>query len=280
MRKYTFIALMLACLPMLCMGQSTLSLSITGYDARCNGSLGGSAKVTPSGGVAPYSYSWAPAAGVTDSVSGLAAGIYSVTVTDSLGHTASGSVTISQPAPLVVSIDSIVVFPCFRTTVAVCGCNNTLWAIVSGGTAPYSYLWSPGGDTGDTLLHACYQEFTVNVTDNNNCVTTDSINVVIPTFFVPVIAAAGVAQVSNTNGINTYPNPAGNQLNISIGQSAAAVSNLAVYDMMGTKVAELQPGSNERLITIDVSRLANGNYLLKVISNDQSQQTIPFSISR
>jgi len=283
-KKYTLIALAFICLPLLSIAQSALTVSITGHDAKCNGSTNGSAKVAVTGGVTPYSYVWMPAAGTTDSASGLIAGTYSVTVTDSDGNTASGAITIHQPAALTVSIDSIVVPPCFRTTSGVCGCANTLWAVVSGGTPPYSYLWSPGSSsagssvTSDTLMYACYLEFTVIVSDSNNCVSSDSLNVEIPNSG-PIINASAVGQLRNTSGINTYPNPANNQLNISIDPWGAGIKSIAVYDMLGGKVFEQQLNSNERLIAIDVSGFANGDYLLRIISDD-SQKTGYFSISR
>jgi hypothetical protein len=287
MRKYIFIvpiAIVSACLPLLSMGQSVFSISIAGYDAKCNGSLNGSAKVTPAGGVAPYSYMWALAADTTDSIGGLAAGMYPVTVTDSAGDTISGSITITQPASLTVIIDSDVVPPCFRVTGGVCGCENTLWAVVTGGTPPYSYLWSPGSSstgstsTDDTLMYACYLEFTVSVTDSNNCMATDSLNVVVP-YTDPVVSTTGIGQVSSSNGINTYPNPASDRLNISMGTSAAGINNLAVYDMLGAEVFEQKLSGNERLITIDVSGFAEGDYLLKA-TGSQLQKSIHFSVLR
>ena len=105
MKKYTIVFLLLICLPLISAGQSSLTLNITGYDAHCNGSINGSARVLASGGVAPYSYSWTPVPGTSDSISDLAAGIYSVTVTDNTGLIATGSVTISQPPALTVWID-------------------------------------------------------------------------------------------------------------------------------------------------------------------------------
>ena len=284
MRKYISITLVLLCSPMFSMGQDTLSLSITGRDAKCNGSTNGSAKAKPSGGVAPYSYIWAPAIGTSDSVGGLAAGIYSVTVRDSIGDSVSGSITIHQPAPLTVWIDSIVVYPCLRTTDGgVCGCANTLWAVVSGGTPPYSYLWTPGSSsstasvTSDTLGNACYLEFTVQVTDSNHCITYDSLNVVSPV--IHAAAAMGVGQISNTNGISVYPNPANNLLNIGIGPSVTDARSVEVYNVIGEKIFERKLGGSEPLITIDASGFANGNYLLRLL-RDGSQLTTHFSISR
>ena len=271
-KKY-FITLLM-CLPFLGMAQGTISLSITGYDARCNGSTTGIAVAHVLGGLRPYSYVWTPAVGAGDSVGGLAAGIYTLAVTDSAGHTVAGTVTINQPPALSVYIDSIIVMPCFRRMGGgVCGCNNTLWAVVSGGTPPYSYLWSPGGITTDTFKHACYIEYAVAVTDTNSCISEDSIFVAIPP------NTAGVAQHNVSYGWELTPNPASNQLTVNIAQSIDDVRRVAVYDVAGNKVAERNIVGVQQVLTLDVSKLPNGTYFAEVIG-DSFQDTVPFSVLR
>ncbi|SHF14729.1 SprB repeat-containing protein, partial [Chryseobacterium takakiae] len=79
------------------------SISTTGSktDVSCNGGSNGVATVVPSGGVAPYTYSWAPAGGTAATATGLAAGTYTVTVTDNLGCQTTRTFTINQPASAV-----------------------------------------------------------------------------------------------------------------------------------------------------------------------------------
>jgi hypothetical protein len=82
-----------------------LSASITTpTNVSCNGGSNGAATVTPAGGTSAYSYAWSttPAqTGVT--ATGLIAGTYTVTVTDSKGCTATTSVTITQPGVLSIA---------------------------------------------------------------------------------------------------------------------------------------------------------------------------------
>ncbi len=83
----------------LCFFSCSLSLSITGNDASCNSSCDGSATVSVTvGGTAPYSYQWNDPGNQTDSMAtGLCAGTYTITVTDSAGCTAVDSVIINEP---------------------------------------------------------------------------------------------------------------------------------------------------------------------------------------
>ncbi|MFZ9661260.1 MAG: T9SS type A sorting domain-containing protein, partial [Chitinophagaceae bacterium] len=140
----------------------TVTSSFTKTDVQCNGSLTGNATVNPSGGTAPYRYAWSNGA-TTQSITGLAAGTYDVTITDDDGAGCSifASVTISQPTAINISASVI--------GEAVSGANNgSIDISVTGGTSPYSYAWSNGQITQDiTALSS--GDYTVTVTDNNSC---------------------------------------------------------------------------------------------------------------
>ena len=119
-----------------------LAVSITASsDVSCNGGNDGSATAAGSGGNPPYSYNWSNGA-TTATASGLAAGNYTVTVTDALSATASTSVTISEPSALSASASASDV-SCNGDT------DGSVDLTVGGGTAPYSYSWSNGASTED-----------------------------------------------------------------------------------------------------------------------------------
>jgi surface protein len=67
----------------------------------CYGSSDGSATVSISGGTAPYTYSWSPNGGTAPTAAGLAAGTYTVTVTDANGSVITKVFTITQPQEVV-----------------------------------------------------------------------------------------------------------------------------------------------------------------------------------
>src|SRR5439155_8377688 len=102
----------------------------------CNGGSDGAIDLSVSGGTAPYSYAWSNGA-TTQDLSGLAAGNYSVTVTDLRGCQGSTSVSIAQPAVLALSESH---------TAPACngGSDGSIVVCANGGTPLYGYGWSNG----------------------------------------------------------------------------------------------------------------------------------------
>ncbi|MBD2705867.1 immunoglobulin domain-containing protein [Spirosoma sp. BT702] len=130
----------------------------------CNGASNGSASVTVSGENGPYTYNWTPGNPTGDgtaTITGLAAGSYSVTVMAS-GFTATRSYTITQPSAMTLGGTS---------ADATCSgrCNGTATVTVSGGTPGYTYAWSPSGGTRATANNLCPATYTVFVSDDNDC---------------------------------------------------------------------------------------------------------------
>ncbi|MCW3115118.1 MAG: hypothetical protein JWR18_3514, partial [Segetibacter sp.] len=145
-----------------------LATSETHAEVSCFNGNDGSGSVTASGGTAPYTYSWSPTGGTDASATGLAAGTYTVTVTDNNKCTTTQTVIIGQPAALSASETHVDVM-CFN------GNNGSGTVTASGGTAPYTYSWSPSGGTDASATGLAAGTYTVTVTDNNKCTTTQTV---------------------------------------------------------------------------------------------------------
>ncbi|WP_346319332.1 MBG domain-containing protein [Chitinophaga sp. YIM B06452] len=147
---------------------AALAVSKTVTDVSCFGGTNGAASLTPSGGTAPYSYTWSNGT-AANAIANVAAGNYTYNVTDNNGCAASGPVTVSAPAALVLNTS--------QTSVSCTGGNNgTASVIASGGTAPYAYLWNNGRTTA-TINGLVAGTFTCTVTDANGCVKTGTVTV-------------------------------------------------------------------------------------------------------
>lgn len=162
---------------------------VTGTNNTCGGDSAGTALVSASGGTGSYSYSWnTTPAQLTDSATGLAAGTYICTITDSNNCVVLDSVTITAP-PILVTNSTSQNISCFG--------GNSGWCSVtpSGGTPVYTYMWSTGSTTpmDSGLVAGCY---IIQVTDGNGCTAIDTICLTEPT----AIVATGVTSNSTTCG--------------------------------------------------------------------------------
>ncbi|MEN2401101.1 T9SS type A sorting domain-containing protein [Flavobacterium sp. MC2016-06] len=169
-------------------GGSTTSVS-------CFNGSNGTATVSPTGGTAPYTYSWAPSGGTGATASGLAAGTYTVTVTDNNTCQATRTFVVTQPTALDASVGTSNPVSCFN------GANGTATVSPTGGTAPYTYSWSPSGGTGATASGLAAGTYTVTVTDNNTCQATKTFTITQPLAALDASSGSSTS-VSCFNGSN------------------------------------------------------------------------------
>lgn len=157
-----------------------LSLTKTSYngsDLLCHNDANGEIQSTVTNGIAPFAYAWSN--GASDpNISGLAAGDYTLLVTDQNNCVQSGSITILNPGPLSLAIQHVNDFNGFDIS-----CNGltdgAAQANLNGGTAPYAYLWS-GGQTTSLVAGEDAGLKSLQVNDANNCVINGTITLVEP----------------------------------------------------------------------------------------------------
>ncbi len=130
----------------------------------CNNTCDGTATVT-SVGVLPNVFLWSNGA-TTQTITGLCAGVYSVTITDSTGSLSFGSIEVGSNSDLTF-IDSISDASCF---ICVDGYINLG---ISGGIGAIDLLWS-NGDTINTISNLSFGNYVVTVTDSMGCTITDT----------------------------------------------------------------------------------------------------------
>ena len=137
----------------------TLILTNTVSNVTCFGSNNGSINLSVNGGNAPFNYLWSNASTVQD-ISGLATGVYSVRVTDAAGCIGILNAEITQPTTINIA-STLVNETCGNQ-------NGEIQLTVTGGVAPYSYLWSNGSNAEDpNFLEA--GNYNVIISDANNC---------------------------------------------------------------------------------------------------------------
>lgn len=149
---------------------SSLVSSITVTNPACFGDCIGSATVTGTGGIPPYTYYWVSSGNTSNIETGLCAGTYYVQVKDSLGCINTNSVNI-------IPTNSILISP--TVIQPNCGTNNgTIIVNVSGGSGNYSYTWSPTAGSTATLANISSGTYTIQVQDNTTGCATSSVFVI------------------------------------------------------------------------------------------------------
>lgn len=221
---------------------STMVTSAFGdYNVSCNGLTDGAINLNVTGGAMPYNYAWSTAAS-TEDISGLGAGTYSVSIADLNGCTIAASATITEPDPLMATINSISDFngfsvSCFGSS------NGSIDAEAFGGMAPYNYSWSNGTSSED-LLMLTSGNYSLLVTDANNCTASLTVSLNEPSPLIAVIDG-----VSDFNGYGVSCNLSSNG---SINSSASG--GVAPYTYLW----------NNGAVADDISGLTADSYILGV----------------
>ncbi len=145
-----------------------IELEVAGVNSTSVCEPNGSAEAIVTGGVAPYTYLWSNGE-TTAVINGLGAGTYGVTVTDQQSESIMGSVTLTAPEVLEANASA--------TNETVPDANDgTATADATGGTAPYTYLWSNDSTTA-TITDLVPGDYTVTVTDDAGCTAEETVTV-------------------------------------------------------------------------------------------------------
>ena len=213
-------------------------------DVDCFGNNNGSINLSVSGGYPPYDYTWSN--GQTgSSVENLPAGDYTVTISDNVDCSKIESFSISTPEALVGVIDASQI-PCFSSA------NGAVDLTVSGGSTPYSFVWSNGATTED-ISNLEAGTFSVIITDNNNCTTTEQVTI----------------EMTNELEINDITN------SVSCNGDSDGSIDINVTGGNGNYTYEWSNG----LTSEDLSNLSPGTYEVVVIDISDCQGSASFVIS-
>ena len=154
----------------------------------------GTATVSPSSGFPPYYDFWFDMSGMPVNPDSLLAGDYEVRVRDSSMCETIDTVTVGSLFAIINSTINTVNPTCFSSN------NGTAQIVSSGGTAPYSYLWSDGS-TNDSISNLSVGIlYNVTVTDSNNCSTIDSIIISTPLLLAPSLVSTTSTLTGNSIG--------------------------------------------------------------------------------
>lgn len=212
-------------------------------DASCNGSNDGKASASVSGGQPPYSFDWLGA----DS-SQLPAGTHPLIVTDFNGCQTIDTVEILHPDPLQLTITA--------SSDSLGDCSGMAGVEVSGGTTPYSYIWSDSlAQTTATATGLCNGSYCVTVSDSNNCQT--------DTCGVEILLSS--EQPVNDRTVRFFPNPSRGIFTLKI-DGFNRPAQLTIVDGLGKVVLKRVIVSEQE--SFDLQEFGSGVYSASVQLED------------
>ena len=178
---------------------NTVVATATSVNIDCAGEMNGSVNATATGGTPGYTFAWEGSGGSIGNgatINNLSAGTYTVTATDTNGCTSVSTTTITEPSQIITT-GTTSIDPTTPTSM-----DGSIDLMVSGGTAPYTFLWSNGETTEDIsgLSAGCY---TVTITDANNCTATTEICLVDPQILITVTSTPESCASGSNDGTVT-----------------------------------------------------------------------------
>ncbi|MDY0141860.1 MAG: gliding motility-associated C-terminal domain-containing protein [Bacteroidales bacterium] len=166
--------------------------SITATDVDCHGFFTGAIQTQVSGGTDPYSFIWSNGS-LQQNPNELSAGWYYVTISDFVNCAVYDSIFIDQPPTPVTIVTNTTHIPCHGTD------YGAIDITLSGGSPPYSVEWS-SGQTYQDLSNLPAGIYTLSVTDANNCLWTQNIEVIEPDTLIANINSTNIPCFGLNNG--------------------------------------------------------------------------------
>lgn len=237
------------------MTNPAVTSTVTATNLNCFGDNSGEIDLVPGGGTAPYAFNWDNGA-TTEDISGLSAGVYAYTITDSNGCTQNATVSLTEPTVLTSSG--------MVTDETVAGWNDgTINLTVTGGTAGYSFNWSNGAMTED-IMNLAPGPYSVVVTDANGCTVTSN------TYTVNPGIMSSTENLDFINNLQVYPNPTNGLFNLDLELNTPKELAVQVMDKLGRVVlqeASVQITNNT--YTFDLSNHSSGIYFIRLQLDNQ-----------
>ncbi|MEP6846655.1 MAG: T9SS type A sorting domain-containing protein [Panacibacter sp.] len=244
------------------------NIEITGAvtDVSCYGDNTGSIDITVKGTKGTVTYLWNDG-NTSEDRSGLAAGTYSVTVTDATHRQAAASFTINQPdAPLTVT-------PVIKQPSSPETCDGSVILDISGGNPLYSIAWNDGY-TGSCRKGLCPgSSYRICVTDLNGCSTTTKIKLTASSNSLQSMDASSMNLKDVQVAAVVSPNPTKGIVQLTINARVNGTSVINVYNMSGKMLKTEKSGVAQgiNIKTIDLGKYSKGMYYIEMIVDGQKK---------
>jgi len=221
---------------------------ITGV--RCFGESNGAITINATGGVAPYAYLWTDLNLTDTTLSGLAAGLYNIQVTDANGCINGFGIGVSEPDELIATVSQV--NHASNTQAA----DGSIIIVAAGGTAPYTINWSNGA-VGDTITGLAPGEYSYTITDINGCQYLAPAPIVI-------MGSTSTSEVAWAGALSMSPNPSNGQTVVRWEGLPSDRGTIQLFTTDGRMVSATELNARTGQWDLTSLRLQSGLYMVSV----------------
>ena len=214
-------------------------------DADCFGELSGSINVDVQSGQEPFTFAWSDGS-AGNPLTSIAAGNYTVTLTDNSGCTDEATFTVAEPAEIEVSISQ-------TNSSSGTACDGSITVTASGGTGTLSYSWShDAAITAAEAQNLCPGNYSVSVIDAEGC---EDVNEVV------ISDVNSIAEIDN-EAFSIFPNPSSGI--VFVNGNWQNINSVELIDLSGRTVKSWSTLQSNQL---SIENVENGRYILVMESD-------------
>lgn len=232
---------------------SNLNLQVKSQNVSCEGGNDAAIKALVSGGTQPYTYSWADQNSNNPNRNNLAAGTYSMQITDANGCSLTEQVNIQSGFPKpVVSLGG-----------QLAGCNGRP-LVLEAGSGNNLYQWSTNANT-SSIEVLSPGDYSVQVTNQFGCTALASVKVIFQD------CAGNNHQQQSRSMSSMYPNPVIDKVNFRIENPGEGSISFKILDLRGKLIESRVSRTASAEQSLDLSNLPAGAYILVATTTSDVQ---------
>lgn len=243
--------------------QCTFSDSISSVNLICNGDSSGSIRAFAGTGNNAYHFLWSTG-DTTSFIGHLAAGWYSLSITDTSGCRRETSVLVHQPQA--ITLNSIQIVP-----ITPGGAGNIIVSASAGADTLYYSMDGSAFQTGDIFTTAVPGAHSISIRDQSGCVLRTT----------AYIYFTGIEKLEEVSEFSFSPNPAGETAMLHISGTMTGEASIEIDDLSGRPIfvhnIELIAGLQQ--MPVNLASLQDGIYIVKLISSHRQLASSKFAVS-
>lgn len=218
----------------------------------CNGGSDGTAIASANAGSGGYTYAWSDGT-MGINASGLSAGLYYLTVTDSEGCTGVDSLMITEEMPIVITLNGV------QGESSTGSGDGWISVDVWGGNSPYTYEWRVNGTTVSTAQDAgglTSGNYTLIVTDSTGCNMISEV--------ITLGISTSTYDLKLEQFIQLSPNPSDGDVRLELELPQSEKVSFEVMNTVGQVIYQKTSTVQKEIFNINMNEQSSGLYFVRI----------------